>query len=66
VEIPDEVKTLFTEEELQALTEILSLDPRPRYHDDPQRIYGMPFAGRDVKFRVEGVRIIILGAPRIT
>lgn len=66
VEIPDEVKTLFTEEELQALTEILSLDPRPRYHDDPQRIYGMPFAGRDVKFRVAGVRIIILGAPRIT
>ena len=60
VEIMDEVKALFTEDELQALTEILALDPRPRYHDDPQRIYGMPFAGRDVKFRVENGRVMVV------
>ena len=60
VVIPDEVKVLFTEEERQALTEILSLDPRPRYHDDPQRIYGMPFAGRDVRFRVENGQVFVV------
>ncbi len=52
VEIPDAVATLFTPGELQALSECLSQDPRPHYHDDPARVYGMPFAGRDVRFTV--------------
>jgi len=37
-----------------ALLAILAGDPRPRYQDDPQRIYGMAFDGKNVKFRVEG------------
>lgn len=37
-----------------ALLAILAGDPRPRYQDDPRRIYGMAFAGKNVKFRVEG------------
>ena len=45
-------EALFTADEWKALTEVLAQDPRPRYHDDPQRIYGMPFGGRDVKFCV--------------
>ena len=36
----------------EALIEVLSTDPRPGYHSDPERIYGMSFAGRDVRFRV--------------
>ena len=48
----DEWAALFSPEEQQALREVLSLDPRPRYHDDPHRIYGMPFASHDVRFRV--------------
>lgn len=52
VEIPDVLSRLFTEEEKQALTQVLSQDPRPPFHDDENRIYGMPFAGHDVKFRV--------------
>ena len=56
VEIPADVAALFTADELQALREVLAQDPRPRFHTDPQRLYGMPFAGRDVKFSVaEGV-----------
>ena len=35
-----------------ALTEILAQDPRPRYQKDPERIYGFPFAGLEIKFRV--------------
>ena len=41
-------------EEREALTALLALDPRPAYQDDPGRVYGMPFAGRDVHFRVDG------------
>jgi hypothetical protein len=37
---------------MNALREVLSLDPRPSYHNDPEREYGMSFAGYNVKFRV--------------
>ena len=36
-----------------ALIDVLACDPRPAFHDDPDRIYGMEFAGHDVKFRVD-------------
>ena len=31
--------------------QILSQDPRPSYQNDPERVYGMEFAGFEVKFR---------------
>ena len=37
---------------LPALVEVLSLDPRPSYHDDPERVYGLSFAGYNVRFKV--------------
>ena len=52
VDFPDDLRRHFSAEEQTALVSILSLDPRPHYHADPQRIYGMPFAGRDIRFRV--------------
>lgn len=52
VVIPDEVAALFSDEETVTLRKVLELDPRPHYHNDPQKVYGMPFAGRDVKFCV--------------
>ena len=39
---------------IPALVETLSLDPRPSYHDDPERIYGLSFSGYNVKFKVTG------------
>ena len=43
-------------EKRAALTGILANDPRPRYQEDPGRLYGLRFAGKNVKFRVsEGV-----------
>ena len=41
-------------EEREALTGLLALDPRPAYQEDPERVYGLPFGGKDVHFRVEG------------
>ena len=65
VEVPQKISRLFSEEELKGLKQVLSQDPRPRYHDDAQRVYGMPFAGRDVRFRVvEGV-VTVVEANRI-
>ena len=36
---------------LEALMKILASDPRPHYHEDPQRIYSLEFAGKKIKFR---------------
>ena len=45
---------------LPALVEVLGLDPRPSYHDDPERIYGLSFAGYNVRFKVsEGVLTVV-------
>ena len=42
----------FDAEKLEALKEILASDPRPHYHDDSNRVYTLPFAGKEVKFRI--------------
>ena len=59
VVMPEELQQQFTAEELQALLATLRQDPRPQYHDDPQRTYGMPVAGRDVRFRVENGTLFV-------
>ena len=35
-----------------SLIATLEQDPRPRYHNDPNRIYGMPFLHLDIRFKV--------------
>ena len=57
---PDARCGFVDEREWRGLVQVLSQDPRPRYHDAPDRIYGMPFAGRDVRFRVEGQRLFVV------
>lgn len=52
VEIPPSVERLFEEEQLVALRQVLSQDPRPHYHDNPDRVYGFPYYDYDVRFRV--------------
>ena len=52
--IPQEVEQSFADKPtLAALCEVLALDPRPSYHNDLEREYGMSFAGYNVKFRVK-------------
>jgi Uncharacterized conserved protein len=59
VVFPEELKQGFSEEEINTLTQALSLDPRPGYQDDPQRIYGFGFAGKDVRFRAENGTVYV-------
>lgn len=44
----------------EVVAQLLSLDPRPHFHNDPERVYGMPFGKVDVRFRVEGDRLIVV------
>lgn len=54
VNIPENLERQLSAQQLKALKEVLAQDPRPRYHDDPERTYGMPFDGIDIRFQVNG------------
>lgn len=51
VRIPEELA--LSPEEREVLTGLLALDPRPAYQQEPDRVYGMPFGGKEVHFRVD-------------
>lgn len=54
VECPEEMLRQFSPQEQMTLLSLLSQDPRPHYQQDENRVYGFPFAGREVRFRVAG------------
>ena len=60
VVFPREAYHSFEPAELDALEQILAQDPRPQYQDDPERIYGLLFGDRNIRFRVEGDTLIVL------
>ncbi|MBP5360515.1 MAG: tRNA (N6-threonylcarbamoyladenosine(37)-N6)-methyltransferase TrmO [Bacteroidaceae bacterium] len=60
VEIPDALADRLGPEKTAALRGVLAADPRPRYQDDEERIYGLSFAGEDIHFRVEGRLLQVL------
>lgn len=67
-----EYKTLKVEWELEdipdavkdSLEKILSNDPRPHYQNDPDRVYGMSYAGYEVKFKVTGEVLTVLSVTK--
>ena len=52
--IPEGLLLRIPENRRESLRGVLAQDPRPHYHDDPERIYGFGFGGMEVKFRVAG------------
>ena len=60
VECPGELLLRVPEESRQTLLGVLAQDPRPSYHRDPERVYGMTFAGYQVRFRVENKTLTVL------
>ncbi|MCQ2558090.1 MAG: tRNA (N6-threonylcarbamoyladenosine(37)-N6)-methyltransferase TrmO [Oscillospiraceae bacterium] len=47
------------EEKRAALRGVLENDPRPRYQNDSERVYGMDFGGMNIRFRVEENRLLV-------
>ena len=52
VELPYDLAAKVPADHIESLKATLAQDPRPRYHDDPNRIYGMPFLNLDIRFKV--------------
>ena len=44
----------------KGLLQALAQDPRPRYQDDPERVYGFGFAGKEIRFKVQEKALILV------
>lgn len=64
VEFPEEFETKVPEGKREALKGVLANDPRPSYQEDPERVYGMNFAGYEVKFKVRGNILSVCGVEK--
>ena len=54
VDFPPHLLQLLPESKQEAAKAVLSHDPRPSYQRKPDRIYGLTFAGFDIRFQVSG------------
>lgn len=60
VTIPDALLNQIPHEKRAALLGVLSHDSRPSYQRDPGRVYGLSFAGLNIRFRVDGENLSVL------
>ena len=64
VEFPPTLMAQVPEADRDALTGVLASDPRPSYQHDPERVYGMEFAGLEVHFQVDGEVLTVTDVSR--
>ena len=60
VDFAEELLQKVPESQRESLIEVLAHDPRPQYHADPERVYGMEFGGMEVKFKVNHDLLTVL------
>ena len=65
VVLPDGADALLPPDKAAALRGLLAGDPRPGYEQDPDKRYGIAFAGHQVRFRVEGDVLTVETITRI-
>lgn len=61
VEFPPQLLEMLPYNKREAAKEILAQDPRPAYRNDPERIYGTAFAGKNIRYRVDGEKLTVCG-----
>lgn len=61
---PEEVWAQVPAAERDGLRGVLENDPRPSYQHDPERVYGMEFAGLEVHFKVDGDTLTVTDISR--
>ena len=61
VEIPDELLEKVPADHRAALKKVLEQDPRPSYQNSEERVYGLSFAGMEIKFQVKDEVLHVVG-----
>ena len=65
VEISDELLKEIPEEKREALLEILAQDPRPGYQREEERIYGIEYGDKNIRFRGTKERLIVTAVDNV-
>lgn len=65
VDFPEHLMSDIPQDKQKALTAVLKQDPRPQYQDDAERIYGLEFAGYDVRFRIADNVLTVVDIEKI-
>lgn len=60
VQCPEALLTQVPPDRRDALLAVLAQDPRPRYQADPRRVYGLRFAGCNVRFQADGEGLTVI------
>ena len=60
VECPPQLLERIPADSREGLLGVLAGDPRPRYQEDPRRVYGLAFAGYNIRFTVDGDRLTVV------
>lgn len=66
VDFPEELKKILPQEKRNAAEKLLLQDPRPAYiASEPDRKYGMSFAGYDIKFYVDDGKLTVFAVEKL-
>lgn len=65
VAFPQELLALLPEEKREAALGVLRHDPRPSYQKQNGRVYGLTFAGFDIRFTVEEDRLTVVEVNKV-
>ena len=65
VSFPEELLKKLPDGKQAAAIGVLSHDPRPSYQKDPDRIYGLPFAGFDIRFTVQDKTLTVVDVVKL-
>lgn len=60
VSFPQQLRTSMSDADVRTIIAALQQDPRPHYHNDDTRIYGMPYKNKDIKFCVKGNTVEVI------
>ena len=66
VEFPEELLQAIPHDKRDAALAVLSHDPRPSYQRKPDRIYGLTFAGYDIRFQVNGDILTVVEVNQVS
>ena len=65
VDFPDALLQKLPSDKRQGAIGVLSHDPRPSYQRKPGRIYGLTFAGFDIRFTVDEDTLTVVDVERV-
>lgn len=59
VEIPDHLQQLIPQEHQESIVQLLSQDPRPAYHNNPTKVYGVTYSNLNIRFTVADGKLTV-------